>query len=486
VFSSIQLVSTVPAPGGLMSDDWKWTLRSDAALRPVLRMFPDAKVLTRGASGETEKSSVFSDSRGLVRISASDGAQTVGDTGQADLGTQFAFATSVYGGNHLQLSGNVGYGATTGAPAAAFRTTYSRDVAGGTSPAVSVTMRQMSVPFRSGVGLPGGTAGDSSLPVLRTLAVSYSDKQEISDLLSIEYGFELDMVSFLDRLHYLSPYARLNYALPKGRIDFTWTSGNAHPELGMAASDSSADLQRDLMALAVLPRVTLSDGHARVQRGEDYEIGFTERFGSREYRVSAYTESVTNTALTIANPASGLFPGDVLPDLFSNSAIFNAGRFATTGYMASVTQDLGDNFKISATYGSLGLMAVRRNAAIQSAQDLRQVIQADNRPAVTLRASGTVPHLGTRFITSYQWTDYQSAMPAPQYSTQSARPEPGLNIVLRQPIPSFPGMPGRMEASAELRNLLAQGYLPLTMSGGQSLLLVNTPRCFRGGLAFVF
>ena len=42
IFSSIQVVSTVPAPGGLMSDDWKWTLRADSALRPVLRLLPEA------------------------------------------------------------------------------------------------------------------------------------------------------------------------------------------------------------------------------------------------------------------------------------------------------------------------------------------------------------------------------------------------------------------------------------------------------------
>jgi hypothetical protein len=95
--------------------------------------------------------------------------------------------------------------------------------------------------------------------------------------------------------------------------------------------------------------------------------------------------------------------------------------------------------------------------------------------------------MGTRFVTSYQWTDYRSAMPMPQYSTDSARPEPGLNVMIRQPIPCFPGVPWRIEASAELRNLLAQGYLPVNMvGGGQPLLLVNTPRTFRGGLAFVF
>jgi hypothetical protein len=190
--------------------------------------------------------------------------------------------------------------------------------------------------------------------------------------------------------------------------------------------------------------------------------------------------------LMIANPVAGLFPGDLMPDLFSNSALFNAGTFDTVGYMASVTQDLGENFKVSATYGSLGMLSARNNAMVESADNLRSLIEAGNRPAVTVRASGTLRHAGTRFVTSYQWTDYRSAMPVPQYSTDSARPEPGFNILVRQPIPSFPGMPWHMEASAEVRNLLAQGYLPVNMAGGQQLLLVNTPRTFRGGLAFVF
>jgi hypothetical protein len=479
LFSSVQLVSTVPAPGGLMSDDWKWTLRSDAALRPILRFLPVTGLGTRTLEPNSDHAAIFSASHGLVRISASDGAQTAGDNGEADLGTQFAFATSLQGGNRVQVSGDVGYGASALSPAASFRTTYSRDFMG-TSPAVSVTMRQLFVPFRTASPTQAADSG----PVLRTLAVSYADKTEISDVLSAEYGFELDMVSFLDRLHYLSPYARLNYAVGHGKIDLTWTSGNARPELGIAGDDPNADLQRELAALSVMPRVTLENGGTHVQRGDDYELGMTQKVGSREYRVAAYNERVTNTSLMIANPEAGLFAGDILPDLFSNSALFNAGVFERTGYMVSATQDLGDYYKITATWGSLGVIEAHPNGAIQTAEDLRNAIGAANRQAVTLRGSGTIRHSRTRFVTSYQWADYRSAMPGPQYSTGSSRPEPGLNVMVHQPIPSLFGW--RVEASAEVRNLLAQGYLPLTMANGQQLLLVNTPRTFRGGLAFVF
>jgi hypothetical protein len=47
-------------------------------------------------------------------------------------------------------------------------------------------------------------------------------------------------------------------------------------------------------------------------------------------------------------------------------------------------------------------------------------------------------------------------------------------------------LPWRMEATAELRNIRAQGYVPLNTSDGQRILLVETPRSFRGGLSFIF
>jgi hypothetical protein len=76
-------------------------------------------------------------------------------------------------------------------------------------------------------------------------------------------------------------------------------------------------------------------------------------------------------------------------------------------------------------------------------------------------------------------------MPVHFYLTQSPYQETGLNLRLRQPIPALPGMPGRLEATAELRNGLAEGYLPVTLNG-QRVLLIQSPRALRGGLSFIF
>jgi hypothetical protein len=389
----------------------------------------------------------------------------------------------LYGSNRVQLSGNVGFIQQSGAPASAIRTTYHREI-GAASQTISVTMRQLYIPLRVGQTLL--TGGSDNMPAMRSLAVNLGDKTTVGDDLTLEYGVEVDMVSFLDRLHYFSPYAKLSKAIHRGTVDFTWTSGNARPELGLGSGSPTADLERDLAALSVLPRVSLLSGHAKVQFGEDYEVGVSQRFGSREYRIAGYREQVHNTTLTIANPGALPFSGDILPDAFSSSALFNIGSFGTNGYTVSVTQDLGSRWSVTAMYGSVGVLAVRGTGAIETAEDLRSALGATHRQAITLRTSGTVKATGTRFVTSYQWTDHRAEMPAPIFATQPARPEPGLNIIVKQPIPIMPGMPWHIEATAEMRNMLAQGYLPMTTITGQSLLLVNTPRSIRGGLAFVF
>jgi hypothetical protein len=87
-------------------------------------------------------------------------------------------------------------------------------------------------------------------------------------------------------------------------------------------------------------------------------------------------------------------------------------------------------------------------------------------------------------VISYQWSDNDRwATPGNVYSTQPNRAMPGLNLCVHQPLPGFAR---RVEATADLRNMLAQGYLPVGMANGQTLTLIETPRTLRGGLAFIF
>jgi hypothetical protein len=482
LFSTIQLVTPPPGEGAVMSDDWKWVLRTASSTRPVLRLLPnfDPDAGQPDRSGST----AFSETRGLVQLSGGDAGQSSGFADEADLGTAFAVATSLYGRNQLAISGNLGYTMQSGMASAGFRTSYTRDL-GPASPVISITMREMVMP-RAGESPVGG--GISDLPPLRTMSVSMGEETKVSDALRIQYGFALDMVSFLDRLHYLSPYLHADYTLSDvSKLDFSYTSGNARPDLGAGPATADSELQRDLNALALVPRLSLRDGQAEVQRGQDIEAGYSQTDGSRTYRVSAYSERVTNAALNIVAPSGFYSSGDILPDLFSNNSTFNAGNYQTLGYTAAVTQRLGDQFGVTVMYGSVGVLAPDTGQlATNDLDELRSAIRAERRNAVTTRAQGTLHKSGTYFIASYQWMNDRAATPAHIYSTDSMLPEAGFNVYVRQPIPTVLSLPWRMEATADLRNLLAQGYLPLSTQSGQQILLVQTPRSFRGGLRFIF
>jgi hypothetical protein len=475
LFSSIHLVYPPEHPA-FMSDDWKWVLRTASSTRPVMRMLP-------GIVAASPHRTVFSDTRGLLMFSAGDGSPVAGFGSDADMGTAFALATSLFGSNQFQFAGNVGSGAQSGIPSAAFRTTYSRTV-GPARPEVSVTMRELFLHNRMGLAIFGP---EQDVPVLRSISANLDDHSQITDALSLQYGMALDSVSFSDHLSYFSPYARLTYSLGNaGDIAFAYTSGNARPDLS-APSGLDDPLQREIGTLALFPLVSLRAGRAEVQRGQDLEAGYSLTVGSRKFGLSAYHESVSNLALTIASPDGFLPVGDILPDFFSGTAMFDAGNFSSMGYIASATQSVGDNLSATVMYGSTGALTTDPSEPVnRNPDDLRGMIHSGRQQSLTMRAVAASPHTGTRIVASYQVADVRLAVPEPIYSTGSLRPQPGLNIYVRQAIPLFSGLPWRMEVTADLRNLLQQGYLPLSTADGSRLVLMENPRMFRGGLSFIF
>ena len=70
---------------------------------------------------------------------------------------------------------------------------------------------------------------------------------------------------------------------------------------GRVPGDSEA-LAQDLAALATLPRLSLLDGHAAIQRSQDAEIGYEKKIRATTLNLSAYHERVTNDAMTMVAP----------------------------------------------------------------------------------------------------------------------------------------------------------------------------------------
>ena len=480
VLSTVELVSSGASRGTLMSDDWKWVLRSSHATRPVLRLFPEEKV-----SRSTAATSRFTDTTGMVKLSAGDAEDYSGATAQ-DVGTLFGVAASLAGTARVQLAGNLGYLSNSGLPAAGIRARYSRGTASNPGPELTLTVRQLFAPPRL-----GGASPDAA-PGLRTMSLAVLDHLEVFEGLHLEYGFNLESVTFLTaHMNHLSPFARATYDLgAAGSVKLAYIAGALPAEMiparTAAAGDANPILEADLAALAMLPRVSLRDGDPRVQRTQTYEAGFQHVEGSRSYSVAVYRDGISNTSFLLSAPAGFLPPGNTLPDLGSNSRVFNIGNYERTGYTATMTQALGEHLDATVAVGRGGaLIAGEKPAESVSADGLRNEIRRTQRAWLTARVSARIPGSGTRLAASYGWTDFRALTPGHVCMTQSVNQEIGWNLTIRQPLPGFPGLPGRLEAVADMRNLLAQGYLPVT-AGGQTGLLVNSPRAVRGGLNFIF
>src|SRR5258708_18045940 len=71
VLSTIGVTSTPSSPGTLMTDDWKWVLRTSQATRPVLRFLPE--LAPRATSPTHPVLSGFSNTTGVVKLSAEHG-----------------------------------------------------------------------------------------------------------------------------------------------------------------------------------------------------------------------------------------------------------------------------------------------------------------------------------------------------------------------------------------------------------------------------
>lgn len=483
MLSTVDLVYSLPVKDGFMSEDWKWTLRGSLATRPILRFVPLDARDTKNDPMQLVRASVmsgFTNTHGTVRLSAGDASlPTLGS--QPDLGTAFALATSYRGQNNFEVAGNLGYASASGIPAASFRTSFSRQFGDYRSPEVSVTMRQILLP-----GRVTGMNGPDSTPMFRTMSLSLNDQLQLSDNFSVAYGATLESVNFLQRLNYISPYALARADLEGyGVVEFGFSSGL--PPVALYTRDAHAEDFQELASLGMFPRVTMMDGGARVQRAQNLELGYHRKFGSRTVGLSAYRENVTNAALTATGADGVLAPGDVLPDLFSATSVLNAGAYSTTGYMASVKQTLGENITVTVAYGNSGVLeASREELRSNDAGELRDVLRPQRRHWASTQIAAVLPHSGTRLTTGYQFMNGRALTPGHFYMTQGMNPGQGLNLQIRQPIPVLGGMAGKLEATAEIRNMLAQGYQPILLPSGQTLRLIHSPRALRGGLAFIF
>jgi len=439
-----------PLRGGTDDEDWKWTLRS-VANRPILRVF----------DGPAEKEN--HETTGSLSFLAGSAAGGYGSG--SDLSTGFSVERSIFSAGHVGVSGNVGYG--EGLPAAVLRTIYSHQRADGSEPSVALTVRRFA-------------PSDPNLhnAALQALALAVGDDFSVGDVLELKFGSELQTIQFLGRVTAFRPYGSADLHLsPNTVLEYSYATSLPDSRREKGFDSSPADLSESN------PRVSVQDYNPKIERAHHQEISLSRRIGKNNLQLAAFSDRVGNTALNGTGDVSAA-GGFLLPDVYSGTFSYAGNNLRTQGLRVVLQRKFSADLTATLDYAYGGVLDLTQpNVELE---DARQSITTQKRHAVAAKLSGSLPRTRTRWITSYRWVNGPGLTPVDMFNASAGQSDPYLNLFIRQPIPTLGFLPSHMEAVIDVRNLLAQGYVPVLGQDGQTVYLVQSARSVRGGVAFTF
>ncbi len=434
-------------------DDWKWTLRS-VANRPILRVFDDPTSLAEKQTHEL---------RGSLSFLA--GSEAGGYGTGSDMSTGFTLERSIFSTGRLAFSGDVGYGQSL--PAAVLRANYSRQMANGSEPSVGLTVHRFA-------------PSDPNLhnAALQALALSASDNLTLGDILELKFGSELQTIQFLGQVTAFRPYGSADLHLSPNTVleyDYETSRPDLRSEKGFDSSPS--DLSESN------PRVSLLGYAPKVERAHHQEVSVSQRLGNTNLQFAVFSDRVGDTVLTGTGEVTAA-GGFLLPDVTSGTFSYTGKNLDTSGMRVVLQHKFSTDLTATLDYAFGGVLDLARpDVSVQSAQ---QWIGTQRRHAIAAKLSGTVPRTHTRWITSYRWVNGPAITPVDMFNSSPGQSDPFLNVFVRQPIPILGSLPGHMEAIIDVRNLLAQGYVPVLGQDGQTVYFVQAARSVRGGVSFSF
>ncbi len=430
----------------------------------------------------------------MVSISGGDTSLVDAESGQADLGTGFVLSTNILGKNQLQLGGNYAQSTPMGPSAMGLVAIYSRNTDGAASEAPEITLTVTQLGLVAGQGISSGAAAMAAVPSVRDMSLSIYQATDPLDNVHLEYGMTAESVDYLQHSSRISPFARITVSTgASGKLLASYNDGGRPDELsahqvtsGVVERDARGDdLASVAGTLTRLPQLSYENHRLELQRTQSYEAGYQETLGSRTLAFSGFYENVSNGRTNVSGDTSFLNSDDLLSDGVSKTLVYDIGRYRRSGFLASANQRVNDSLSITLAAGRMGGFTANPEGTADGTQ--AGFLLGRKHAVANLSVNAKIPRSGTKILANYGWMGDNALVPTHVFTTQSSYVAPGFNVVVRQPLPCPFGMPGHLEVTADLRNLMAQGYLPVSPDGGgQRLLVVQSPRALRGGVSFIF
>jgi hypothetical protein len=392
------------------------------------------------------------------------GGEGYGSAG--DLGTAFNIEQSIFHTGKLGFSGDLGYGA--GTPDGVLRTTYVHRGSDGWNQSVALMVRRFAAPDT----VPHGGA-------LQSVSMSYADGFSIGNLMDFQVGGEGEAIQFLGQEdNAFRPSATADFHLGSNTIiEYRYATTEPTTRASKGFDTAPADLTESA------PRMTMVNGEPLLENAHHHEVSVMERLGENKFQLAYYNDRVKDPALLGVGNIN-TYTGDILADPYSGTFSYNGGALEAQGVRFVVQRRMTSNLTATLDYAYGGVLELTQPGVNWT--DVHNNLDRGWRHTAALKLNGFVPRTHTKWIASYRWTSGQTLVPVDLFNASAGQTDPYFNLFLRQPLPHFHGMPGTMEAIIDVRNLLAQGYVPVMGPDGQTLYLVQSARSVRGGLAFTF
>ena len=438
-------------------DDWHWTLRSTAN-RPILRMADDGPQLIFSTENADER--VL---KARVAFVAGSEAEGFGSTGEVT--TSFALEKSLFTSGTFSFNGNID--SSSGNPNGVLRASYTHDFGTGSHPRFAVTYRHLASP-----GLAVQNAAYSAVDV------TTSDNMSVAGFIDLDYGANLQAVEFTRRVSSFRPFGAVRVHITSDTvIEYRYATSLPDTRSAKGFDSAPADLSESG------PHMALANGVPEIEHAQHQEISVSRRFGKNCVQIAYYTDRIHNLVLTGAGDPSS-YSDDVLPDVYSGTFSYGGGTLNTSGTRVVVQRKFSPDFTATADYSTGGVVALA--GPVNTLQNVSQNLSNVRRHSIGGKLSGNIPTSGTRWIASYKWTSGNSLLPVDEFNASPGQVDPYFSFFIRQSIPGTSFIPAKMEALVEMRNLLAQGYVPVLGRDGRRVYLVEAARAVRGGLAFTF
>lgn len=454
VFSSLDQLRRKPGQR-TDPDEWAWVLRTTSSRRSVLR-WAEGEVIVGNETSAADRAAAH---RPVARFELTSGSRRPGSVSNlADAPASAIAYEQPFGLGRMLFAGQMSYERSA---AAGFATMWLPTGELGNGPETTAVFRQASL-------------GPHREP-FRGVRVEHNNQVALGDEFLLRYGAEYFLVSVGPSAASVRPLGELIY-----RISQDWNATYTIASRPWAHAHGRSDaLQSTIEEMDAFPTMLVRNGRPVLEGGWHQEMAMGGRVGrNARLTFSMFSDYTPHTAVM----GRGNFSeADVFQDFYSNAFTYDGGSSGGIGARIAWQQQLSDDTEFLLLYSWSPALALDE---FDGAETLRDTLRPMQRQSFAARVSTRLPRTGTKVSASYKWTSGPVVSRQDAFGEVTYQVDPFLNLSFRQPIPGSL-FSSKVEALADFRNLLAQGYVPVNTADGQ-VLLIPAFRSFRGGFSFQF